>query len=108
MIYLPLLLAAIDTATNNGYTTRSKSRMVPSKMAASATATRTTHISVISLNGSVVGLGGRCAGSVTSRGQWFLRWHRGGRGVVGGNQNLRTMEGERGIEEKGRKPKTLT
>ena len=40
-----------------------------SKMAASATTTRISHISVISLHGSVAGSGSCCTGCVTSHGR---------------------------------------
>jgi len=61
-------------------------------MAASATATRISHISVIFLHGSMAWAGSCCTFGVTSRGIRGLGGERC-------NCNVRKLEGERGIEE---------
>jgi len=61
--------------------------MGPAKMAATATTTRISHISVMFLYGNVAGSGSCCAGCVTSHGRGGRRVLWGGKGVF-----LRRME----------------
>jgi hypothetical protein len=81
----------------------SDGRIGPAKMAASATTTRNSHISVIFLHGSVAGSGSCCASCMTSHG-WRVQEGSVGRegrvsaahGIVG-----RVRMWERGIGKKG-------